>query len=200
VNPEGGNILNANTCAVSLDLAPVEYLKILKEAFPGISRVGTVYNPANSLNLIKKMEKDAQQFQIKIIAKKVEDSREISKSIQSLANQIDAFVMFFDPMLLSVEVFQTLVDFSVSNSIPLVVPASALLKQGALLSLEADYSGVGEQVAELANKITDKSVTVSDVGVETPDKTILGVNLKVSELLGIKLPNSLIGKAKYVNK
>jgi putative tryptophan/tyrosine transport system substrate-binding protein len=60
------------------------------------------------------------------------------------------------------------------------------VKAGALLALDADYQEVGAQCGALAAKILAGEAP-STLPIATPQKTVLYVNAKTAETIGLKI-------------
>jgi putative ABC transport system substrate-binding protein len=73
------------------------------------------------------------------------------------------------------------------SKLPFMGLSPAFVKAGALLALAIDYQEVGTQCGGLAARILSGE-SPSALPITTPQKTILHVNLKTAETLGLKIP------------
>jgi putative ABC transport system substrate-binding protein len=189
---------DSNVTGVALNLPPDVYLKTIHEYLPAARRVGTIYSPLVQPNLGRSLQNAAEKHGIKINAVPASTNRDFVLSLQTMKHQIDAFLVTFDPLVLTPEAFQYLVQFSLSQDIPLVVPALVLLKSGGVLSLEVDYEALGVQVAGLAERILSKGQTGGSRSLLAPEKWQVGVNLKVGRALNVDISPEAVGKADRV--
>jgi ABC-type uncharacterized transport system substrate-binding protein len=177
--------------AVVLDVPPERQFKLIKEYLPGVKIVGTVMDPFFSSELRAEMERAAPASGLTIWAEPASENREFSRALEVMSGKIDAFLLVFDPTVLREETFRRLAHYSMTQRVPLVVPAFALLKSGAVLSLEASYETIGRQAAETADALLAGRPTA----VTTPRKVEVGVNLKASKNMGVPLDKDAFQKA-----
>jgi ABC-type uncharacterized transport system substrate-binding protein len=181
---------------VSLNV-PVGYqLKTLREYFPAVRIVGTLYDPAFNTAAAKDMEITAPALGLTVWAQPISQPREFTRIIDSMAGKVDAFLVLFDPVVLRPETFDYLVKFSLTHRVPLIVPAFALLKSGGMLSLEADYEEIGRQTADVAKLVLAHKKTPA--GIAAPAKWSIGFNRKVARALEITVdPRTLLNTDKF---
>src|SRR5688572_10334133 len=112
----------------------------------------------------------------------------------------DLFLMTYDPPIMNSERFRYFVDCSITHPLPLVVPSKALLRGGAVLSLEASYLEIGRQTGQLVNGILSRATAKSGEFLDSPRKTEIGVNLKVADIMGVTIAPQVLQKAHYVHE
>ena len=73
-----------------------------------------------------------------------------------------------------------------------------MLKNGGVLSLEANYLAVGRQTALMIKKILQEQKSLSSLGLEFPNKHEVGINLKMARFLKVDIPESKLKRADYI--
>src|SRR5206468_2684341 len=133
---------------------------------PSTKRVGVIYNPSASENVVDEADALARTAGIELVRKKAPTTKDALIAIKELESEpIDAFLMILDPVVANDATFKILLTFSLKKRIPLVVPADPLVKAGALLSVGADYTKVGDQAWEIARRLIQGESKPADIGV-----------------------------------
>ena len=83
-------------------------------------------------------------------------------------------------------------------NIPIIGIAPNYVKAGALYSLTADYTDIGDQTGRMCVKILN-GTTPDKIPVESPMNPLVTYNPKVAEQLNIQIPPEILGKAKAVS-
>ncbi len=186
------------TAGVALNLPPDIYFKAIRDYLPSVRRVGTIYSPLIQHGLAKSLQASAARHGLQVDAAPAGTNREFVVSLQKMEHQIDAFLVMFDPLVLTPEAFQHLAQFSLSQDVPLVVPAFVLLKSGGVLSLEVDYEALGRQAAGLAGEILSGAAPGAERTISPPERWQVGVNMKVGRALNVSIPPGAVRKADRV--
>lgn len=76
LNPHTYPLKGKNVCGISLDISPKEQLEFLKRVKPDIKKVGVIYNPTTSENLIDEAYSFARANQFDLIRKRAESIKE----------------------------------------------------------------------------------------------------------------------------
>ena len=72
-----------------------------------------------------------------------------------------------------------------------MAPTGRFVKKGALVALMIDYEEVGKQAGQIAKKILG-GASPSSIPPEPPNATILVLNQKTAQTIGINIPPSLL--------
>ncbi len=192
LNPARQEQLSSNACGISLDVSPKEQLAVFAKIKPAVKRIGVIYNPAASDNVVEEAAAFARTAGFSLIAKKADTMKDGLVALKELENEpLDAFLMILDPVIANDASFKQLLTFSLKRRIPLIVPADPLVKAGALLSVGADYTRVGDQAWDIAKRILAGDVKPSDIGIRRPEATISAVNNTIARTLGLEIPRTL---------
>ena len=192
LNPSKRDLSRTNICGISLDVSPKEQLAFLAKLKPSVKRVGTIYDPSTSDNVIDEAAAFARSAGFELVRKRAQNIKEALVAIKELDSEpIDAFLMILDPVIANDASFKVLLTFSLKKRIALVVPAEPFVKAGALLSVGADYTKIGDQAWDIARRILQGELKPSDVGIRHPDAVTVALNNTIARTLGIEVPSAL---------
>jgi putative tryptophan/tyrosine transport system substrate-binding protein len=88
----------------------------------------------------------------------------------------------------------TEVELAVSHRLPMMTPAREYAQARGLLSYGTDYPDLFRRAAMYVDKIL-KGAKLGDLPIEQPTKFELVINLKTAKALGLKIPQSMLGRA-----
>jgi len=178
---------------VVMDIPSAVKFDNLKKILPNVKKIGLVYS-ADSVSLYEEAVEAGNKFGFQIIGKKLDSGKEFPAVFEDIAGQIDCFLMVADSSIYFPKSVEFLLRESYNKKIPVVGLSSNYVKAGALVSFDCDYEDLGEQAAELALKIMEDGGSLKAQFV-TPRKVKFALNLRVAEMLGIKIPEEVIKEA-----
>lgn len=185
-----------DTCGVSMTPSAWNQLNTLKKVAPDVKRIGVIYDPKESKEIIDEAKKEAPALGLEIVALEVESKGEIAEAIRVLKGKIDAFWMIDDPLVANNAVLRRLLLVTLTYKIPLVVPTASMVEKGALLSVGPSYEAIGRKAGELvAQRISGKPA--EEIGVQSPGIEFT-LNLKIARKLGLSIPQTIINQAARV--
>ncbi|MGQ0645096.1 MAG: ABC transporter substrate-binding protein [Elusimicrobiota bacterium] len=186
----------ADSPGVSLDFSPAAYLRLIKEALPEARRVGLILSHSG---VGQDFQQSARELGLEINVRSVQKEKAVGQAMQALKDWgVEVFLVTFDPLVMNPETWKYLVGFSVVHKVGLVVPSKALLKNGGVLSLEADYHALGRQTGALVNDAVRDPGLLEGGGFAYAVHGETGINLKMMEALGLKLRDSVRKSAVHV--
>ena len=193
------NIKNpgSNFTGSAMDIIPDVQLSLMKSIVTDVKEVGVVYNPFNTEKIIKKAVLFAKENEIELKKVTVIYPKQVPDAINGLINDIDILWMVLDTKLINKQSLLYILSFTLKNRIPVMGYARHLVKNGALFALDCDYEDIGRQSGELSCEIL-KGKNASSLPVTFPRKTLLSINIRVSELLGINISDKILKKAHTV--
>jgi putative tryptophan/tyrosine transport system substrate-binding protein len=199
LNPQ--NVLKAgakNITGASMNV-PVEITtNLFNELSPKIRRVGVIYNPVHTENLVRQGRIAARQRGLQLIAKEIRSPKEAIAALDSIQDEIDALWILPDDTNLVSEVTQYMLLFSYRQRIPLIGLSERQAEIGALLSVSfASSEDIGRQAGELANTILGGKAP-AEIPYTMARRIKLTVNLKVAQKLEMKIPKSILERADRV--
>ena len=195
----GGNITGFHI------IAPVELggrrLQLLKEAVPGLSRVGILWNPADIQPplIVRETKRVAQAMGVQLKSLEVQGREGLGTFDQAfeaaLIGQVDAFIAVEDYLTFT---FQArIIDFAAMSRLPAIYGLREFVDAGGLMSYGTDRRDLFRRAATYVHRIL-KGARPADLPVEPPTKFELAINLKTAKALGLTMPPSLLQRADYL--
>jgi putative tryptophan/tyrosine transport system substrate-binding protein len=191
----GGNITGLTSISEELS---GKRLELLKEAFPKVSRVAVIWNPANASNLLefREMEVTARTLGLKLQSLEVRGLADFQGAFARAAkDRANALVLVRDPLIDS-EHFRIL-DFAVDKRVPSMHGEEQFVEAGGLMSYGPSRVDLFRRAATYIDKIL-KGAKPADLPVEQPAKFELVINLTTAKALGLTIPQSLLQRADEV--
>jgi putative ABC transport system substrate-binding protein len=189
----GGNITGWTHQGLELR---AKYLELLKEAVPGATRIGVLWNPANQVHKpsLKVIEAAAKRLNVELETVPVQYPREIEPAFSELVGKgVQALVVFPDGMFLAET--PTIVANAAKNRLPTMYGLREYVPAGGFMAYGANLAELNRQLgAPLVDKIL-KGANPADLPVEQPMKFELLINLRTAKALGLSLPKPLLVRA-----
>jgi putative tryptophan/tyrosine transport system substrate-binding protein len=191
----GGNITGMTSFIGELSGKRVE---LLKEAFPEISRVGSLQNMSNP---ITPAQWDATRLAAAALGLSTEllDIRTANDVAGAFATyverKLDALAVGLDALIHAQ--MKSILDHAARHQIRVVYPSREFVDAGGLMSYGVNYPDLYYRSAGLIDKIF-KGAKPGDLPVEQPSKLELLINLKTAKALGLTIPGALIARADEV--
>ena len=192
----GGNVTGLSlmpTLAIS-----GKQLELLKEAFPTITHVAVLANPANppTAGLLTEIERAALSLGLRLRIIQVRDSKEFGDAFATIKNErVPALLVIADPLVSNNR--DRIVAFAATNRLPAVYPYRVFVDAGGLMSYGADIPDLHRRAATYVDRIL-KGAKPAELPIELPAKFELVVNLKTAKALGLTIPPSLLLRADHV--
>ena len=193
----GGNVTGFHI------LAPPELggqrLQLLKEAVPGASRVGILWNPADIQPplIVRETERVARAMGVQL--KSFELQRRLDAFDQAfeaaLMGQVDAFIVVEDYLTFTNRT--RIVDFASTSRLPAIYGLREFVDSGGLMSYGSDRRDLFRRSAGYIHTILN-GAKPADLPVQEPTKFELVINRKTAKALGLTIPPSLLARADQV--
>jgi putative ABC transport system substrate-binding protein len=176
-------------------------LQLLKEAVPGVTRVGVLFNPLNPVwrGYPEVMNGAARALGLELVRAEARGAPEVDQAFAAMsAQKVDAVFGLNDSTLIGAEPTPArIIELLVSLHLPSVSDEEDFAREGGLLSLGVDDLVVARGAAEYIDRIL-KGAKMAELPVVLPSKFSLGVNLKTAEALGLTMPPSILLRADEV--
>ena len=190
----GGNVTGLHT------MAPPELggkrLQLLKEAVPGSSRVGILWNPRDIYPplIVRDTERAARAMGVQL--KSLEVLGPFDQVFESaLVGQIDALITVEDYLMLNYR--PRIVEFAAMSRLPAIYGLREFVDSGGLMSYGTDRRDLYRRGATYVHRILT-GTRPADLPVERPVKFELAINLKTARVLGLTIPPALLRRADYI--
>lgn len=192
-NDSGRNIVG-----VSMRVPVKEQFEMVKEALPGLKKLGIIYctEMPQAIATGKEATVAAPEFgwtQVTISFPK-EELPMLSKMVKSLAQKVDAIYIPTDPVVDSPENLQTVIRISNENNIPVVAVSKKSVEDGVLMAVHCDFYELGRQAADPIIQVLD-GVDVRTIPSQHPMIKRVSLNLKKAQQLDIRIKRNVILRA-----
>lgn len=192
----GGNVTGFHI------MAPPELggkrLQLLKEAVPGLSRVGILWNPADIYPplIVRDTERIARAIGIQLTSLEVQRPEAFEQAFEAASlGQIDALIAVEDYLVFTDR--SRVVDFAAMSRLPAIYGLREFVDAGGLMSYGTDRRDLFRRCATYIDRIL-KGARPADLPVERPTKFELAINLKTARALGLTIPSSLLQRADHI--
>jgi putative tryptophan/tyrosine transport system substrate-binding protein len=193
----GGNITGSTLISPELS---GKRLELLKEAVPGVSRMGVLIftaNPAYAL-LLKETEAAAQSLGLQLQILEVRGSNELESAF-GVAKRGRSEAMNVLSSALFSSWRKDIVDLAARNRLPAVYYDRLFPEAGGLMSYGPNLADLYRRAAVFVDKIV-KGAKPADLPVEQPTKFEFVINLKTAKQLGLIIPQTVLYRADKVIK
>jgi len=184
---------------VSLNLPITFQLERIKMAFPKRRKVGMLYTQELNQRTVDSILHKSLDLNLHIVSLPIASQKEIPGALNSPQFTIDILWIIPDRTIGSEKIIKYLIKRMLLKKIPVVGFNEWFTENGAILSFFLDYQEIGEQTAELAQKLLFERNSLKGL-VHEPLSVRTIVNLKVAGKLGISISNDLIKNASEVIK
>ena len=191
----GGNITGLTTLQRELS---GNRLELLKEAVPGISRVGALIGPAQlSVGDFKPYEAPARALKLQLQLLEVRDPNpDFDAAFQAAAKGRASALITVSGSLFD-RYTKRFTDLAIKNRLPSMHEVSRYVEAGGLMSYSADDAESYKRAAYYVDRIL-KGAKPADLPVEQATKLELVINLKTAKQIGLTIPPNVLARADRV--
>ncbi len=176
-----------------------EMAELLRDNFPRIRRVGTLFCPAEANSVFNKdvFTKEATGRGLVVEAVPVNSTAELSDAALALCGRrIDAIVQVIDNV--SATGFPAIARAAAVSRLPVFACQGAHAKEGAVLALARDYYDAGRETALKAARVM-RGESPARIPFSPPSKVKKLVNLQVAAELRLSLSEAVLRDAERVS-
>ena len=191
----GGNITGLTH--ISAELVPKQ-LQMLHSMVPKLSGVAALFDPANAGNTttLANVRAAAQKLGVKIMPVEAGTAAEIEQAFTVMAKEKSGGVVVFRDAII-VQQTRQIAELAAKNRLPSISGISNYAEVGGLMNYGPNTADQFRRAATYVDKIL-KGAKPADLPVEQPTKFELIINGKTANLLGLKIPQSLLIRADKV--
>jgi putative tryptophan/tyrosine transport system substrate-binding protein len=195
--PKLGLVPGPNLTGVAFTLPVKNQIAAFRTVHPRASRIGVVFNPANSGHQVEEADKAAGLLRIALFPRPVASLSEIPQALRTLlsGDTVDAIWILADPILLSDATRRYILTESLKAGKPVYAFSASLVAEGALVSNGPDLASIGQQAGELVNRLA--AGDRSRIDVQTP-RAELVINNRIAGKLKIVVPADVLKAANKV--
>jgi putative ABC transport system substrate-binding protein len=170
-------------------------LELLKEAIPGLARVGVLRNPQVPSHPIywKDTEVAAHRLGVALEALEVRGPEDFEAAFAG-AKQRNAQALLVFNDILTIAYSSRITALAASSRLPAIYGFREFPDAGGLMSYGPSTVPLFRRAASIVNKIL-KGAKPADLPVEQPTTFELVINVKVAKALGLTIPPSLLARA-----
>jgi putative ABC transport system substrate-binding protein len=192
----GGNITGFTVLAPELG---TKRLDLLREAVPGLKRVGVLWNPGSAANgrlQVDAIEAAARTLDIAAEIGGADHRDTIPIALNSLAERgVSALMVIADSVFFTAH--RLIVELAIEKRLPGVYPDRPFAFAGGLLFYGPDVVENFRRSARYVDRIL-KGTRAGELPVEQPAKFELIVNMKAAKAIGLDVPPMLLARADEV--
>jgi putative ABC transport system substrate-binding protein len=184
----GGNITGISWLAPELS---AKRLELLKQALPGITRVGVLREASAGAASVIAVQAAAAKLGIVPSVFEVREPAEFPTALAAMSEAGAEGVEILEGLMIfnSVRPLVTLIE---ARRTPAIFPDISFVEAGGLMSYGPDFQEIHRRTAETVAKILN-GTPPSQIPVEQPTKFVLGINQKTATALGLTIaPNVLL--------
>lgn len=182
-----------------LEVAPDAQLDSFRRVYPTARRLGVIYDAKTWSGYLADATRAAAGRGFTLVPKPVADGRDVRAALNDLAGDIDALWLIPDPQLISAEMFNFLLVFTLEHKIALFGFFESFTRAGALASVAPDYAAIGRQAAKLAADLAAKPDGARlPVPPSVASPGVLTINVRTARQLGIDIAEDVQARAKQV--
>jgi putative ABC transport system substrate-binding protein len=168
---------------------------LLKEAVPGMTRVGIILNPndASDNNVLESLPAVTRALDLTVRVLEVRTQTEFESAFMTATREdLQALQISLAPMFFSHRAM--LATLAANARMPAVYGMREFAMVGGLMSYGASLPDIYRRLAGFADKIL-KGTGPADLPIQRPVKFELVINLKTAKALGLTVPVTLLGRA-----
>lgn len=187
-----------NITGVCMDIPQKEQLTSVCRVLPNVKNIGLLYDPVRTGHFAERAQHAATEIGIKLIANRIDRPMDVPLTVNGMKGKIDLFWMLPDLTVITPETVEFLLLFSLENEIPVLAFSEKYVELGALMSIGIDAFDIGRQAGEMAQEILSGR-DVKRVQPVDARKSVISINMKIAEKLGIVINKKMIKNVKIVN-
>jgi len=194
----GGNITGLTFMAPEL---VGKRLELLKEAVPGMMRVGVLSHPGNPSeatlkSLLAETEAAARASGVQLRHLQAQGPNDLDRAFTLMSRErVDGLILLPSVMFSSER--RRIADLAANNRLPTMFFFREFVEAGGLVSYGPSFVELWRRAATYVDRVL-KGAKPGDLPVEQPTTFELVINLKTAKALGLKIPPSLLGRADQV--
>jgi putative ABC transport system substrate-binding protein len=190
----GGNVTGLS--GLSTDMA-AKRLELLREAVPGIRRVGILIDAGNPVSVeeARRAQAAAVGLGVATILIEIRRAEDIVPAFDGLEHRADALYVGANPLILS---NVTRINILAAGSrLPTSYIAREYVQAGGLLGYGPSFANIYRRAGDILDKIL-RGAKPENIPVEQPTKFDLVINLTTAKALRIVIPPLLLARADEV--
>ena len=197
-DPEAAGLVKPNVTGSSDKVDIEQQLALLREISKDAKKIGFLYNSSeeNSLVQLEEIKKVAGKYDFEIVEQGISSANELPQAIDKMLTQVDALYLPTDNLISSSSAL--IAEKANAAKIMTFAAESGMLENGIFITKGIDYYQLGKEAGKLAAEILKDGKKPSDLPYKISETVEIAVNKQTLEQLGIKLPEDVMSKAKFI--
>ena len=176
-----------NIAGIASEVAPGTHFLNMTLASPHVKRIGVVYSPTHSSEVIRQARQEAAKLGLTLVEVPINRPMEFRQAFKQISDHIDGFWMLADPVVHTLANVDYLEERCTRERLVCIGQSRNIAEIGVLLAVNPDLVNVGLQAASMAKNILIKHQIPKQIGVMPPLGTRLVLNAKTAERIDLKL-------------
>ena len=174
-----------------------EVVDRLKVVQPDLRRLTILWVSQVQAEYIRALAAASDVADVEVVSERIESVDDLPESLRkALREGSNGLWLPPDPALINERSFAVLKSFSWANDIPLYVPTTGLLREGAVASVSCDFQDIGRTIGTVMQQLQNQ---ISQPAVIYPSRVVLQVNTEAAAQVGLEIDrNDLIQKGAVV--
>jgi ABC-type uncharacterized transport system substrate-binding protein len=193
----GGNVTGLSVLLADLSGKRVE---ILKEAFPKLTRLATLWNPSERVAtpVFKETSAAAQALSLQLHSFEVQTTQDIENAFVEIPKvRPNALLVILSPLVTLHS--KRIVELALKQHLPGMYPTRQFAEEGGLMAYGPLIGDLYRRAASYVDKIL-KGAKPADLPIEQPTKFEFIINLKTAKQLDLAIPPNVLARADKVIK
>ena len=197
-DPEAAGLVKPNVTGSSDKVDIEQQLALLREISKDAKKIGFLYNSSeeNSLVQLEEIKKVAGKYDFEIVEQGISSANELPQAIDKMLTQVDALYLPTDNLISSSSAL--IAEKANAAKIMTFAAESGMLENGIFITKGIDYYQLGKEAGKMAAEILKDGKKPSDLPYKISETVEIAVNKQTLEQLGIKLPEDVMSKAKFI--
>ncbi|MDQ0159950.1 ABC transporter substrate-binding protein [Alkalibacillus salilacus] len=191
-NP-GGNVTGTADSHPESVPKTVELIKDM-----GNESIGLIYNSGeqNSVSQVENVKSVASEHDLSTEEATVSSSSEVMQAAQSLAGDVDTFLIVTDNTVVSA--LESVLSVAQDNDVPVFTSELDSVSRGAFAGFGFDYYDIGFEAGEKAVQILEDGANPGDIEANYPQNLMLHINEDAASNMGVELTEDLEERASEI--
>ena len=197
-DPEAAGLVKPNVTGSSDKVDIEQQLALLREISKDAKKIGFLYNSSeeNSLVQLEEIKKVAGKYNFEVVEQGISSANELPQAIDKMLTQVDALYLPTDNLISSSSAL--IAEKANAAKIMTFAAESGMLENGIFITKGIDYYQLGKEAGKMAAEILKDGKKPSDLPYKISETVEIAVNKQTLEQLGIKLPEDVMSKAKFI--
>ncbi len=169
-------------------------LRALRSVLPRARRIGVVFNPAESAELISERSSAAEAAGLTLVRAEAASPAQVADALRMLLPKVNVLWLLPDPTVVSSDTMRTLLASAASAKVPILGFTEVQARAGALIAVEGQHDDMGRKAAAAARKLLAGG---GPIVAESPEGALF-LNARTAQALGLEFSDAARAKAARV--